>query len=183
MWKSTIYIWVRSRNWGCLVTWFCYQLIAKPGNKTAAVPWPDPYVVWKIHISFFLSCTCRSPVTSSRNIIRSSASQWPLSSVSWGESSISGSGSASSPSSRFWTSSFTFWTIVLDHGRYTSLLQRRQTSPKLKSDWGDVGCDRLICTRIDGTAWGLRASFNSDMLDYAFIINAARFCKLRRALY
>ena len=26
-----------------LVTWFCYQLIAKPGNKTATVPWPDPY--------------------------------------------------------------------------------------------------------------------------------------------
>ena len=37
-------IWVRSRNCGCLVTWFCYQLIAKPGNKTAAVSWPDPYV-------------------------------------------------------------------------------------------------------------------------------------------
>ena len=29
------YIWVRSRNCGCLVTWFCYQMIAKPGNKTA----------------------------------------------------------------------------------------------------------------------------------------------------
>ena len=26
-------IWVRSRNCGCLFTWFCYQLIAKPGNK------------------------------------------------------------------------------------------------------------------------------------------------------
>ena len=37
--------WVRSRNCGCLVTWFCYQLIAKPGNKTAAVLWPDPYDV------------------------------------------------------------------------------------------------------------------------------------------
>ena len=24
---------------------FCYQLIAKPGNKTAAVPWLDPYNV------------------------------------------------------------------------------------------------------------------------------------------
>ena len=36
-------IWVRSRNYGCLVTWFCYQLIAKPGNKTVAVSWPDPY--------------------------------------------------------------------------------------------------------------------------------------------
>ena len=38
-----LFIWVRSRNCGCLVTWFCYQLIAKPGNKTAAVSWPDPY--------------------------------------------------------------------------------------------------------------------------------------------
>ena len=37
-------IWVRSRNCGCLITWFCYQLIAKPGNKTATVSWPDPYV-------------------------------------------------------------------------------------------------------------------------------------------
>ena len=34
--------WARSRNCGCLVTWFCYQMIAKPGNKTATVPWPDP---------------------------------------------------------------------------------------------------------------------------------------------
>ena len=31
--------WVRSQNCGCLVTWFCYQLIAKPGNKTASVSW------------------------------------------------------------------------------------------------------------------------------------------------
>ena len=38
-------VWVRSRNWGCFVTWFCYQLIAKPGNKTASVPWPDPYIL------------------------------------------------------------------------------------------------------------------------------------------
>ena len=29
---KAISIWVRSRNCGCLVTWFCYQLIAKPGN-------------------------------------------------------------------------------------------------------------------------------------------------------
>ena len=36
-------IWVRSRNCGCLVTWFCYQLMAKPGNKTAAVSCSDPY--------------------------------------------------------------------------------------------------------------------------------------------
>ena len=36
-------IWVRSRKWGCLVTWFCYQMIAKPGNNTATLSWPDPY--------------------------------------------------------------------------------------------------------------------------------------------
>ena len=48
-WQSWTYmslgpfiIWVRSRNWDCLVTWFCYQLIAKPGNKTAPVSWLDP---------------------------------------------------------------------------------------------------------------------------------------------
>ena len=40
-------IWVRSRNCGCLVTWFSYHLKAKPGNKTATVPCPDPYTVAK----------------------------------------------------------------------------------------------------------------------------------------
>ena len=30
---------------GCLVTWFCYQMIAKPGNKTAAPSWPDPCII------------------------------------------------------------------------------------------------------------------------------------------
>ena len=39
-----MYIWVWSQNCGFLVTWFCYQLIAKPGNKTATCPWPDPSV-------------------------------------------------------------------------------------------------------------------------------------------
>ena len=34
---------VKSRRCGYLVTWFCYQLIAKPGNKTATPPQPDPY--------------------------------------------------------------------------------------------------------------------------------------------
>ena len=38
-------IWVRSGNCGCLVTWFCYRSIAKPGNKTVAVPWPHPYIL------------------------------------------------------------------------------------------------------------------------------------------
>ena len=51
-------IWVRSRNCGCLVTWFCYQLIAKPGNKTAAVSWPDPYLLQQIkeHPAPFSHC-------------------------------------------------------------------------------------------------------------------------------
>ena len=44
------FIWVRSRNCGCLVTWFCYQLIAKPGNKTATVSWRDPH---KSFVSWF----------------------------------------------------------------------------------------------------------------------------------
>ena len=41
-------IWVRLRNCGCLVTWFCYQLIAKPDNKTTTIPWSDPY--WSVII-------------------------------------------------------------------------------------------------------------------------------------
>ena len=48
------WIWVRSRRCGCLVTWFCYQLIAKLGNKTAAPSWPDPYT--KMNPGYFLPC-------------------------------------------------------------------------------------------------------------------------------
>ena len=33
----------RSQRCACLVTWFCYQMIAKPGNKTGPPLWPDPY--------------------------------------------------------------------------------------------------------------------------------------------
>ena len=51
-------IWVRSWSCGCLVTWFCYHLIAKPGNKTAAHSWPDPYIslefdqrIWRHYVS------------------------------------------------------------------------------------------------------------------------------------
>ena len=40
--ETTESIWVSSRNCGCLVTWFCYQLIAKPGYKTVTVSWTDP---------------------------------------------------------------------------------------------------------------------------------------------
>ena len=41
-------MWVRSQRCGCLVTWFCYQLIAKPGNKTVSPPWPEPYILQHI---------------------------------------------------------------------------------------------------------------------------------------
>ena len=47
--------WVRSRRCGCLVTWFCYHLIAKPGNKTAAPSWPDPYQ-WLSAYPYSLQC-------------------------------------------------------------------------------------------------------------------------------
>ena len=36
-------IWIRSRRWTFLVTWFCYHLIAKPGNKKGSLSWSDPY--------------------------------------------------------------------------------------------------------------------------------------------
>ena len=34
---------IRPWRCSCLVTWFCYHLIAKPGNKTASPSWPDSY--------------------------------------------------------------------------------------------------------------------------------------------
>ena len=45
-------IWARSRRCICLVTWFCYLMIAKPGNTTGAPPWPDPYrtIFGELHI-------------------------------------------------------------------------------------------------------------------------------------
>ena len=58
-WKGTS-IWVRTRRCGCLVTWFCYQMIAKPGNKTAAPSWPDPLCILKSLISQTIkSFSCR----------------------------------------------------------------------------------------------------------------------------
>ena len=49
-------IWVRSRNCGCLVTWFCYQMITKPGNKTATPSWPDPYLFIYLSKNVFSKC-------------------------------------------------------------------------------------------------------------------------------
>ena len=51
-------IWARSWNCGCLVTWLCYQLIAKPGNKTAPVPWPDPYIYIPFPTDYGLNVLC-----------------------------------------------------------------------------------------------------------------------------
>ena len=42
-WIHVESIWVGSQRYGSLVAWFCYQLIARPGNKTGAARWPDPY--------------------------------------------------------------------------------------------------------------------------------------------
>ena len=61
--QESTWIWVRSWKCGCLVTWYCYQLIAKSGNKTAAVPWPDPYAFDMYHIGLWypglaISITC-----------------------------------------------------------------------------------------------------------------------------
>ena len=57
----TIYTWVRSRNCGCLVTWFCYQLIAKPGNKTATVSQFRDLTHMYI-LSMDMTCTVRPAV-------------------------------------------------------------------------------------------------------------------------
>ena len=40
---------------GRLATWFCYHLIVKLGNKTAAHPWPDPYVIMFVHVMWDVS--------------------------------------------------------------------------------------------------------------------------------
>ena len=37
--------WVRSQRYSCLATWFCYQMMAKPSNKTASPSWPDPHAL------------------------------------------------------------------------------------------------------------------------------------------
>ena len=49
-------IWVRSRRCGCLFTWFCYQMIAKPGNMTGTPLWLDPYAVYYLTIKFVDVC-------------------------------------------------------------------------------------------------------------------------------
>ena len=67
---------IRLRLWwcGCLVTWFCYQLIAKPGNKTATPPSPYPYSIsvrsaikiWPPITDYF--CRCMIYINNQLNI-------------------------------------------------------------------------------------------------------------------
>ena len=45
---------VTSRRCGCLVTWFCYQMIAKPGNETAALH--DLTHIWNSCLQADLFC-------------------------------------------------------------------------------------------------------------------------------
>ena len=59
------YIWVGLRKCGCHFTWFCYRLIAKPCNKTAALPWPNPSVhtvtstfIWAVMVLLWYALTC-----------------------------------------------------------------------------------------------------------------------------
>ena len=49
-WNMGCLLWVKNmgRVTELRLSWFCYQLIAKPGNKTATVPWPDPYDLYFI---------------------------------------------------------------------------------------------------------------------------------------
>ena len=59
-------MWVELWWCGFLVTWFCYAVIVKPGNKTATPPWSDQYhiyiasVQWwqkvQIYFMFFKMC-------------------------------------------------------------------------------------------------------------------------------
>ena len=61
--ENNIVIWfnnqirVRSRMCASLVTWFCYQMIAKPGNKTGPISWPGPYTLQIIHAKSSLAST------------------------------------------------------------------------------------------------------------------------------
>ena len=76
---KNMYIWVSSWRFGCLVTWFCYHFIAKPGNKTATPSWLDPYMSFPVYSVFILKSwllTCRIFLT----IIRYSST---FSIISW----------------------------------------------------------------------------------------------------
>ena len=76
--QGSICIWVRSRNCGCLVTWFCFQMIAKPGNKTATVPWPDPYAPSQWETTLHCNVVSHRLGAYTKTISAMYLSQWPL---------------------------------------------------------------------------------------------------------
>ena len=83
-WRE-VCIWVRSRRSGCLVNWFCYHLIAKPGNKTAAPSWPDPYATMLVSLLLLTKTRLRHRMSDMLGCSMSSltfwmAEQWAL----WG---------------------------------------------------------------------------------------------------
>ena len=58
-------IWARSQSCTSLITWCCYQMIAKPGNKTGTLSWPDPYATntncenkgyFQFSVKFIITC-------------------------------------------------------------------------------------------------------------------------------
>ena len=50
------------------ITWFCYQSIAKPGNKTAAVSWPDPYTcdISRYTVGYFENVRLKETLTKTK---------------------------------------------------------------------------------------------------------------------
>ena len=63
--------WVRSQRCACLVTWFCYQMIAKPGNKTAAYLWPGPDAEETVHF-----CHIHNPLCTHDNQQQETHNSW-----------------------------------------------------------------------------------------------------------
>ena len=59
---------------GCFVTWFCYHLIAKPGNKTATPLWLDPYTESLTHFDGLVQD--RSTCISIANKLEQALSHW-----------------------------------------------------------------------------------------------------------
>ena len=64
---DVIMMWVGSWRYGCPVAWFCYQLIAKPGNQTAITPWPDPYQLVKLRMDAILFHKYQMPQTTAHS--------------------------------------------------------------------------------------------------------------------
>ena len=63
-------IWLRSWRLAFHVTWFCYHLMAKPGNKTGAPSWPEPYALlwstpWTHHAAYIIITVADSLATNS----------------------------------------------------------------------------------------------------------------------